>query len=105
MTSRISTTGIVLALLLILLLSMSYFVFLSYPSTDNGGALADTVLQNASGAQFINLLDVLQSLRLDISFFDNPAFRALKDGTVPLVSEPVGRANPFAPLPGAPRGH
>lgn len=48
----------------------------------------------------IALLFELKQIRLDSSLFDDPLFKALKDFGQELVAEPVGRANPFAPLSG-----
>lgn len=40
----------------------------------------------------------LRSVKLDATIFSDPAFLALQDFSTPIVSEPVGRPNPFAPL-------
>jgi hypothetical protein len=48
----------------------------------------------------IALLFELKGIRLDSGLFDDPLFKALKDFGRDLVSEPVGRNNPFAPLTG-----
>ena len=50
----------------------------------------------------IALLFELKSIRLDSSLFGDPLFRALKDFGQDLVSEPIGRNNPFAPLGAGP---
>ena len=56
---------------------------------------------NASPDQdLIALLFELKSIRLDSALFEDQLFKALKDFGRDLVSEPVGRPNPFAPLGG-----
>lgn len=40
----------------------------------------------------------LRSVKLDGTVFTDPAFTALQDFSTPIVPEPVGRPNPFAPL-------
>ncbi len=40
----------------------------------------------------------LRSVSLDGAVFSDPIFRSLKDFGSQIVSEPVGRPNPFAPL-------
>lgn len=50
------------------------------------------------GQDLIVLLSEIQSIRLDSQLFDNPAFRSLTDYSVELISEPQGRANPFAEI-------
>lgn len=44
------------------------------------------------------LLVDLKSIKIDRTFFETPALRTLQDFSVPLVEEPRGRANPFAPV-------
>lgn len=43
-------------------------------------------------------LSQLRTLTLDGTVFSDPAFQSLRDFGSQIVSEPVGRANPFAPL-------
>ena len=43
------------------------------------------------------LLD-LRAIRLDGQIFSDPAFQSLRDSSVDIVLEPIGRVNPFAPL-------
>jgi len=66
---------------------------------------SDTVLQkNTTGAsatidnELIALLLQLKSLKLDDSIFSDTTFKSLEDFSQELVSEPVGRVNPFAPF-------
>ncbi len=40
----------------------------------------------------------IESLHIDESFFSNKAFESLQDFSVPLIEEPSGRPNPFAPV-------
>lgn len=57
---------------------------------------------NASPDQdLIALLFELKGIRLDSALFEDRLFKALKDFGRDLVSEPVGRSNPFAPLGGS----
>jgi len=50
------------------------------------------------GADVLALLRDLQSIQLDESIWSDPAFRGLQDFGRPLIEEPVGRSNPFAPV-------
>jgi len=62
----------------------------------------------AVGAQVLTLLNQIQSLKIDTSIFSDPGFLTLRDYSVAIPPENVGRANPFAPLPGfssAPAAH
>ena len=40
----------------------------------------------------------LKAIQLSGNIFGNPAFQALRDFRTEIVSEPIGRKNPFAPL-------
>ena len=46
----------------------------------------------------VSTLLTLRSVKLDGAIFSRPAFKELDDISTEIVSEPVGRANPFAPL-------
>ncbi len=43
----------------------------------------------------------LRTVSLSAAVFSDPVFRSLKDFGSEIISEPVGRPNPFAPLLGA----
>ncbi|MSU73660.1 hypothetical protein EXS56_00810 [Candidatus Kaiserbacteria bacterium] len=55
-----------------------------------GGAQADPGI--------VPTLLTLRSVKLDGAVFSSTAFTQLKDFSTEIVSEPVGRTNPFAPL-------
>jgi len=46
----------------------------------------------------LDSLRALQAVTLQSPVFSNPSFHLLKDFTTPIVPEPIGRSNPFAPL-------
>ena len=54
------------------------------------------------GAQILNLSNQISTLSIDTSLFRSAAFMSLQDYTVDIPSLPVGRPNPFAPIPGMP---
>lgn len=65
---------------------------LTSESVDGGSA------QSAAERELLNTLLELKAIRLDGQVFVDPAFGALRDFTTDIVSEPIGRRNPFAPL-------
>jgi|SRR6185295_11437407 len=83
-------------------LVVAFFIY-SYFFT---GAPAEQVLSSTESAtstesvdqDLIGLLLKLRSITLNDSIFTDPAFQSLQDFGKELVPEPVGRANPFAPL-------
>jgi hypothetical protein len=51
--------------------------------------------------QLVETLLALRSVKLDGTIFSEIAFTTLQDYSTPIVQEPVGRPNPFAPLLGS----
>ena len=47
----------------------------------------------------VSTLLQLRAVKLDGGIFSEPAFQALKDFSTQIIPEPVGRPNPFLPLP------
>ncbi len=86
-------------LVIIALFGLGYFYFYGSSSTSSSDTL--TASNNALvGSQVLNLLNQIQSLRIDTSLFTDPGYLTLRDYTVPIPTVSVGRPNPFAPLPG-----
>ena len=72
----------------------------------SGSAPSNSLIttQGSSGANIAekSLVDTLLQLRsvsLGGSIFSDPAFMTLKDLGTQIIPEPVGRPNPFAPVP------
>lgn len=61
-------------------------------STDAVGVATDT-----QDAQIVSTLLQLQSVTLSGTIFSDPGFLSLQDFTTQVITEPVGRPNPFAP--------
>ncbi len=81
-------------------------VFFGYSYFFGGGggtgpliAPSSPVAQSA-GSDLLPILLNLKSLRLEGSVFDDPTFQSLENFGVEIPVEPLGRKNPFAPLPG-----
>ena len=87
----LSFIGIVLALYL-------GYVWLFAPSTEP--VVEVTQAATAPDQELVALLFELKNIRLDSTLFEDPLFKSLRDFGRDLVSEPVGRNNPFAPLTG-----
>jgi len=88
--------GIFLSIIVVLVIG---YMLLNNDPVDTTSALAIDAVPSQVGADLLPVLHELQSLRLDTSIFENSAFRSLSDFTVDIGTQPVGRDNPFAPLP------
>lgn len=90
---------IVLAtILVVLLFVVGYFIF----TRDEEAA---TTLQGAGGveasilgADALQTISQIESLRLSNNLFNNPNFIGFVDTTVDVDTEAVGRSNPFLPI-------
>ena len=91
----------IITICVIVVAILVYFYFTGGPSTSSN-LLQGTAGSNADavGAQVLTLLGQIKSLHIDSSLFKDPGYVMLRDNTVPIPSENVGRINPFAPLPG-----
>lgn len=56
------------------------------------------------GAKLVSALGQLQGVKLDDAIFKNPVFHTLVDFGIEIPPQPIGRPNPFAPLPGGSGG-
>ena len=57
-------------------------------------------VQDKAQAQFETLIGQLEPITFDLSVLSDPRFKALVDLATPVTPEPVGRTDPFAPVPG-----
>ncbi len=87
---------IAVGVIIVLLIGWNFFSGDSAPA----GLTSQSVstLPSEEGGDLIALLLELKSIKLDTSLLQNSTFLTLQDFSVTLIPEPVGRANPFAPL-------
>ena len=95
------STIIVISVLIVAVIAYFYYQGSKAPASQTLQSQPDLAAQ-AVGSQVLALLNQIQSLRIDTSIFKDPAYRTLRDYSVEIPAVPVGRSNPFAPLPGVP---
>lgn len=96
---------VILILGSVLAAAAAWYVFLR--DTTPPALLTSEDLTTSSGADkdVVETLLQLRAITLSGTIFSDPAFIALKDNGIQIVQEPMGRPNPFLPLPGmAPSG-
>ena len=83
----------------VLVAGASWYLFLR--DTTSAPLLQTQDLTAASEAdkEVVETLLQLRAITLSGTIFTDPAFTSLKDTGIQIVPEPVGRPNPFAPLP------
>ncbi len=87
--------------LVVVLAAVGWYMLSGTPE-DESVLITETVAQIPPEArELLDSLYALQAVGLQSPIFTNPSFRLLKDFSTPIVPEPVGRQNPFAPLSGS----
>lgn len=96
---------IIIGVVILAVAYIAYSMFFKTSDSDNlisgsnsfssDRSLADTQIL---GNQITQALIQIESLQLNRSIFENPIFKSLSDRSEQIISEPVGRKNPFAPL-------
>ncbi|MEJ0053923.1 MAG: hypothetical protein WDN10_04355 [bacterium] len=91
----------IIGFIVVLVLGGGYLFFFSTPAD---APLSETnVAGNEAEQRFASLVTQLTSISFDTRIFSDPRFGALTDMTTPVTPEAAGRADPFAPFPGASR--
>lgn len=71
--------------------------------TDGATPLLGSITQNQPSqvdAELLSMLAKTRQIKLDASLFESPVFQSLQDFGQTISPQPLGRENPFAPLPG-----
>jgi hypothetical protein len=95
---------IILVILLAIVLFVVYAVFIKKDPTNtvdgnlitSGGVLSEDA--RALGNQISQALLRLEQIKLDRNIFTNNIYVTLVDRSEPIIDEPIGRPNPFAPI-------
>jgi len=83
-----------------------YFYFTGEPQDSSSGLTSEGISdpqvaqQVASADRILSLLNQVNSINIDPEFFKSTVFRSLFDRAVNVPEQPVGRKNPFVPIPG-----
>lgn len=92
---------IILLILGAIVLFVIYAVFIKKDPTStsliNTGEALSTDAQ-ALGNQISQALLRIEQIKLDKDIFTNTIYKTLVDRSEPITDEPIGRANPFAPI-------
>ena len=87
---------VIIGLVVIAFVGYSFFVT---GGNDNPLVVQDIdQSQTAVEQELLSLLLELRSIQLNTTLFSDERFQSLQDFNQDIVSEPVGRSNPFAPL-------
>jgi hypothetical protein len=84
----------------LIVVALGYF-FMKGGSTVDDSALLQgdvSVMSDNSGAQVLALLNQINAIEIDPSIFNSAVYRTLRDFSVPIPPQNVGRPNPFEPV-------
>ena len=104
MNTQKSSKKTVITIIIIVAISLiAYFYYqgmtpVSSVSLETTQATTDA---QVAGSRVLGLLNQIRSLKIDTSVLQDQVYMSLKDYSVPIPQENVGRQNPFAPLPGS----
>jgi len=89
-----------IAVIVVIILIVGYFYWKGSSPAGSGSLLQAQSGTQGIGSAELDLLDQVQSLKIDASLFQDPAYKTLQDYSVAIPTENVGRPNPFAPYAG-----
>ncbi len=85
---------------LIVLVAMGVYFYMNGTDTPSSGLEGSSVEDQIGGERILALLNQINRLEINDSLFRDPVYMSLHDYTVVVPTLPVGRGDPFAPIPG-----
>lgn len=95
---------VLIGLSVAIVVAVVYFVFLRGDGateallTSGGEGLSSMSASAQADRELLEMLQQLNSIKLDSSIFASPVFRSLEDFRVEPAPDVIGRQNPFAPV-------
>lgn len=84
---------------LVVVAAIAYFTFFTGEDTSNDLTSVEVNQNLGVGQELLIELNRLKALRaINKDIFTDPVFVTLEDYTEPVVPQPSGRTNPFAPI-------
>ncbi len=98
--------GTFIALVVIAIVTLGLFFY--YRGSPSDGSLSslqtrvtpESAKAKADSDRILLLLNQINQLRIDSALFKSTVFNSLVDYSITIPEQPVGRANPFAPVGG-----
>lgn len=90
---------LIAALVLIAVIAVAWYELSASPAAPS--SLLSTSAAGGADQQLVSTLLTLRAVTLSGAIFNDQSFKTLQDFTTQIQPEPVGRTDPFAPLPGA----
>ncbi|MEK7646099.1 MAG: hypothetical protein AAB381_00180 [Patescibacteria group bacterium] len=90
----------IIIIIVAVLVGFGYF-FVKGGSSSSGSALLQAgpaAAADGRAALILTLLNQVNTITIDANFFSSPVYQTLRDRSVPIPDQGVGRPNPFAPV-------
>lgn len=84
----------------VVLLSLLAYFYIEGSVPQDSATLDQVNATEQVGNEVYRLLAEIKAIKIDTAFFQSPLYLTLRDYTVNVPALPVGRSNPFAPVPG-----
>ncbi len=81
----------------IIIFVIGFYVFKYFKNTTSPTESLDTSVVSA-GKDVVDLSNSIKTATLNNSLFSIPAYKALQDFSTEIMSQPMGRTNPFSPI-------
>ena len=87
-------------LVIVAIVGIAWYMLGGSAPADSGSVITTETSASVppEAQQLVESLLTLRAVSLDGTIFTNPSFQTLHDFSTPVLPEPVGRDNPFAPL-------
>lgn len=95
-----SKKTLIVAIIAVVVLAIIYFYFSGGTVSPDAAGSLQSQSATVAGTRVFSLLNQIKSLHIDTKIFERPEYKTLVDYSVAIPELPVGRPNPFAPIPG-----
>ncbi|MGB8815642.1 MAG: hypothetical protein WCC74_00145 [Minisyncoccia bacterium] len=89
---------ILIVVIIVLGFALNYLFSKKADTSTSALTVAVSSVEDKDAKAILKLLDDMSKATLIDNIFQLPVFLTLKDTSVTLVSQPIGRLNPFAPI-------
>jgi hypothetical protein len=94
LNSRLPEIGAIL----LVIAAVGYYFYSSNGSSATSSSFTVSSATTTVGANVLNLLNQIHSLRIDTSLFQSNTYQSLNDFSVIVPPENIGKADPFLPV-------
>ncbi len=106
MQQKSPSKGTFIALIVIAMVTLGLYFYYKGTPSDSTSSLSVIGSPESADAQLaadrvLVLLNTISSLKIDDSLFKSAVYNSLRDYTITIPEQGVGRPNPFAPIGGA----